>query len=120
MSVWVVRFVWEIVLVHDLPADEGLKRQRGEHVQTEEETCDVHHHVVVWEVVEHIAECLVAKGQVSRECHDETRYQGYTGAVMGDAREAIDGRLSQRSVDEETVVVADEREGYHTYGFEYT
>lgn len=39
---------------------------------------------------------------------------------MGDAREAVYGRLSQRSIDEETVVVADECEGYYAYGFEYT
>lgn len=83
MSVWMVGFVREPVVVHDLAADESLERKGSEHVEAEEEARNIDHEIVVWKIVKHIAERFVAKGEVTEECHDETCDQGDTGAVVG-------------------------------------
>ena len=66
MSVGVVWFVCEPVLVHDFAADEGFEGERSEHVEAEEEAGNIDHQVVLREVVEHVAKRLVAKGQKAR------------------------------------------------------
>lgn len=113
------RFIGKPVFVHDFTTHKSLEWQCGEHVEPEEEASDVHHQVVVGEVVEHVAQRLIAKGEIAGECHDKTCNTRYTGTVVCDAREAIDGRLAKGAVDEETVVVTNESKGYNSYRFEY-
>ena len=57
----VERFSREVIGLHDLPANKRLQREGGEHVQSETETCDVHHHVVRGEVIEDVALGLIAE-----------------------------------------------------------
>lgn len=60
--IWLVR---EPIIVHDFPTHKGFERQCCEHVETKEEAGDVDHDIVIGEVVQHIAEGFVTKGQVS-------------------------------------------------------
>ena len=120
MAVGVVRFVGEPIVVHYFSTHKRFERERGKHVEAEEEARNVDHEVVIWEVVKHVAQRLVAKGQVARESHDETCDQGDAGAIVCYAREAVDGGFAQGAVDEQAIVMADESEGYDANGFEYT
>lgn len=66
MPVRVVMFVWKPIVVHYFPADESFEREGGEHIEAEEETCDVDHEIISGEVVEYVAERFVAEGKVAR------------------------------------------------------
>ena len=70
MPIRVVVFIREPVVVHDFSAHKGLKRQGCQHVQAKAEARNVDHEIIIRKVVEHIAERLVAKGQVSRKRHE--------------------------------------------------
>jgi hypothetical protein len=118
VSIGMKRLVCEPVFVHHLSAYKGFERQRGEHVEPEKETGNVHHQVVVREVVEHVAKRLVTKGEVARQCHNKARNQRDTSAVMRDAREAVNCGLAKGAVYEKTVVMTDEGKGYNAYSFE--
>lgn len=97
----------KVVVEHDLAAHKGLKRQRGEHVEPEAEPCNRHHGVVGREVVEHIAQRLVAKGQEAREGHEEAGEHRHARRVVRHAREPVYRRLLEGSVDEEGIVMTD-------------
>lgn len=120
MSVGMVGLVGKPIVVHDFSADKGFERQGRKHVEAEKEASDVDHDIVVWEVVEHVAKRLVAKGQVPRQCHDEACDKRYTSAVMCDSGKAINCRFSERAVDEKTVMVTNKGKCYDANGFEYT
>lgn len=108
MQVHVERFAREVVVEHDLAADKGLERQRGEHVEAEAQARDVDHGVVRGEVVEHVAQGLVAEGEEAGEGHEEAGEHGDACGEVGDSAEAVDGWCLEGTVDEEGVVVADE------------
>merc|ERR1712000_211911 len=101
-------------------ADEGLQRERGEHVQPEAETCDINPGVVAGEVVEHVAEGLVAEDEKPGQRHDETRHGGGADGVVRYAGEVVDRRSLEGAVDEEGVVMADEGKGDDADGLEDT
>lgn len=119
MAIRVERLVRKPIVVHDFSADEGLERQGGEHVQAKEEAGNVDHQVVPREVVQHIAPGLVTECEVARQRHDQTGDQRNAGAVVCDTSEAVDGRLAEGAVDEETVVVAHECKRDDSYRLEY-
>lgn len=90
MAVGVVWLVRKVILVHDFTTHEGLEGKSGQHVQAEEEARDVDHEVILGEVVEHVAEGFVAKGEVARERHDKAGNERDASAIVGDTREAVD------------------------------
>ena len=65
MAVRIVGFVGEPVVVHYLSTHKGFERESGEHVEAKEQARNVDHEVIVWEVIKHIAERLVAKCQIT-------------------------------------------------------
>ena len=93
---------------HDLAADKGLEGQRRQHVEAEAQAGHVDHGVVGREVVEHVAQRLVAKREEAAERHDEAGEHGDAGGVVRHAGEVVDGGRLEGAVDEEGVVVADE------------
>ena len=85
MAIGVVVFIGEPVVLHDFAANKGFQWESGKHVKAEKETRYVDHEVVIGKVVEHIAEGLVAEGQVAGKSHDKTCDKGDGGAVVCDA-----------------------------------
>lgn len=108
MEVHIERLPREIVVEHDLAADKSLERERGQHVQAETQPRHVDHRVVGGEIIEHIAQGLVAKGEKPREGHQQA---GEHGDARGEVRyfaETVDGRSLEGAIDEEGIVMADE------------
>lgn len=99
MQVHVEGVAGEIVVEHHLAADKGFQRQSGEHVEAETEAGDVDHGVVGGEVVEHVAEGAVAKGQKTNEGHEQAGDHGDAGGDVGDEGEAVDGGGFEGAVD---------------------
>lgn len=62
MEIHVEGFGGEVVVEHYFAAHECFEGKRGEHVESETETCYVDHDVVSGEVVEHVALGEVAEG----------------------------------------------------------
>lgn len=91
----VERLPGEIVIEHHLSTDEGFQGERREHVQPKAQPCDIHHRVVGREVVEYVAERLVAKGEEARKRHEHAGEHRYAGGNVGDFAETIDGRRFQ-------------------------
>lgn len=96
------------VRLHDLAADESLEGHGGEHVEAEAEAGDVDHGVVAAEIVEHVAEGLVAEDEKAGQRHDEAGHGGGSHGVVRHAGEVVNCRGFEGAVDEEGVVVADE------------
>ena len=99
MQVHVERLAREVVVEHDLAADEGLEGQGGEHVEAEAQAGHVDHDVVAGEIVEHVADGLVAKGEEARERHEHAGEHGDARRVVGYLGEAVDGRGLEGAVD---------------------
>lgn len=110
-------FIGKPEVVHNLAADEGFEGQRGQHVQAKEKAGDVDHEIVVGEVIEQIAFCLVTKGKVAKKSHCQACNQRDSCAVMGDACEAVDCGFLQGAIDQERVVVTDKCKGYDSDSF---
>lgn len=85
----------EVIIEHHLSTDECLQGEGREHVQTKAKPCNVHHRVVGWEIVEHIAQRLVAKGQEARKRHEHAGEHRDAGGDVGDFAETINGRCFQ-------------------------
>lgn len=92
---------------HDLAADKGLKGEGGKHVEAKGETGDVDHGIIAREVVQDVAESLVAEGEETSERHDETGGHGDAGGVMSYAREVIDCWCAEGAVDQQGIMVTD-------------
>ena len=61
------------VRLHHLSADKGLQGQRRQHVEAEAQPRHVDHGVVCGEVVQDVAQCLVAKHEEAGKGHYEAR-----------------------------------------------
>lgn len=109
MQIHVEWLAGEVVVEHDLAAHKGLEGQCCEHVQAKAQPCNIDHGVVGWEVVEHIALCLVAKGEKPSQRQRQTGHHGDTSRVVRDFGEPVDRRFFERAVDEEGVVMANKR-----------
>lgn len=69
MPIRLVRFLWEPIVVHDLPADKAFERQGSEHVEAKTEAGDVDDYVIGREVVEDIAFGHGAEGEEAGDSH---------------------------------------------------
>lgn len=97
-----VRVPWlgrEVVIRHDLPADEAFEGKGGQHVETEAEPSDVSHQIIRREVVEDIALRLIAKGEKACKCHGKTSDHGDASRKVGDLGEAVNRRGLEGSID---------------------
>ena len=92
MAVRMVRLCWEIVIVHDLSAHEGLEWKSRQHVQPETETCDLDHGVRPrWEIVQNVAFGERAEGQESSQRHGQASNERDQGRIMSQCGEAVKG-----------------------------
>lgn len=97
----------EVVVEHDLTAHKGLERERREHVEPKTQPRHVDHGVVGGEVVEDVAERLVAEGEETGQGHQQASEHADARGVVRHFAEAVDGRGLEGTVNEEGIVVAD-------------
>lgn len=100
MPIWMPRFRREIVIRHNISADEAFEREGGEHVQTKAKSSDVGHEIIRRKIIEDVALRLVSEGEKTRKSHCQTGDHGNSSREMGDRGKAVDGRSLKRSVDE--------------------
>jgi len=65
MAVRVVRLVWKPIVGHDFSTYEGFERKRSKHVEAETQSRNIDHEVIIWKVIQHVAEGFVSEGQVA-------------------------------------------------------
>lgn len=83
MSIRLVGFLGEPVIIHHLPADEAFEREGGEHVETEAEPRHVDEDIVGGEVVEDISLGQGTKGEEAGKRHGEAGGHADGGTVVG-------------------------------------
>lgn len=69
------------------------------------QSCYIDHDIVCRKVVEHIPQRLIAECEEASEGHCKTGKHRNASAVVRDPCKPVDGRLLQRAVDEEAVVI---------------
>lgn len=112
MSIWLVRFVGKVVVVHDLATDEAFERESRKHVQAEAKSSDLDHKMTLCrKVVENVALGLVAKSEKASQSHDETSNARDKCRIVSDSAKPIDGRCLERAIDQKRIMVADK--GWH-------
>ena len=109
MQVHVKRLAREPIVEDDFAADKGFKWEGSEHVESETKTGDIDHGVVRGKVVKDVAFREGAEGEEAGESHEQACQHRDGGAIMSYAGEAVYSGCFQGPIDEEGVVVADER-----------
>lgn len=100
MPVWLIRLLRKIVVIHHFATDKAFQGQCSKHVETETESCDLHHEVALGgEIVQYVALGEIAKSKEACQCHDQTCNARHQRAVVCDSRKAVNRRSLERSVD---------------------